>query len=150
MCEGKIDTLDKKISHQQLLQKQCDTYRKCRRIVRNGKCAPDPQLYKSRHLSEFQLHDILKKQLSEAGITKIPSPERLEQELDQLEKNKYSVLQELRKLENQQKALDVVRSNFSLLLKEQDIQSSKITSYLSFTLLNICLSTNSRLMALTS
>lgn len=128
LCEEKIDTLDNKISHQQVLQKQCDAYRKCRRIVRAGKHAPDPQLYKYRHFSEFQLHDILKKQLSDAGITKIPSQKRLKQELDQLEKNKYSVLQELHKLQNKQKTLEMVRSNFSLLLKEHDKIKSEISS----------------------
>lgn len=128
LCEEKIDILDSKISHQQLLQKQCDAYRKCRRIVRDGKCAPDPQLYKSRHLSEFQLHDTLKKQLSEAGITKIPLPERLARELDQLENKKNSALLELHKLENQRNTLEVVQSNFSILLKEHDITKSEVTS----------------------
>lgn len=128
LCEEKIDNLNNKISHQQVLQKQCDAYRKCRRIVRDGKCAPDPQLYKSQHLSEFQLHDTLKKQLSDAGITKIPSPERLTRELDQLENEKISAIQELHKLENQRNTLNVVQSNFSILLKEHDIIKSEVTS----------------------
>ena len=128
LCEKKIDNLNNKISHQQVLQKRCDAYRRCRRIVRDGKCAPDPQLFKTQHLSEFQLHDTLKNQLSDAGITKIPSPERLSRELDQLENEKFSAIQELHRLENQQKTLDVVRSNFSLLLKEHDITNSEATS----------------------
>lgn len=128
LCEKKIDNLNNKISHQQVLQKRCDAYRRCRRIVRDGKYAPDPQLFKTQHLSEFQLHDTLKNQLSDAGITKIPSPERLSRELDQLGNEKFSAIQELHRLENQQKTLDVVRSNFSLLLKEHDITNSEATS----------------------
>ena len=79
-------------------------------------------------MSEFQLHDTLKKQLSDAGITKIPSPERLTRELDQLENEKISAIQELHKLENQRNTLNVVQSNFSILLKEHDITKSEVTS----------------------
>lgn len=78
-------------------------------------------------MSEFQLHDTLKKQLSDAGITKIPSPERLTRELDQLENEKISAIQELHKLENQRNTLKVVQNNFSLLLKDYNITKPEVS-----------------------
>lgn len=62
--------------------KHCSSYRTCRKIVEDAKTAPDPQKYKAAHQSEYKLHDSLKQQLQELGITKLPSPERLQKKID--------------------------------------------------------------------
>ena len=74
--EQRISELSSEISHQELIQKHCLSYRTCRKIVEDAKTAPDPQKYKAAHQSEYKLHDSLKQQLQELGITKLPSPER--------------------------------------------------------------------------
>lgn len=71
--EQRISELSSEISHQELIQKHCLSYRTCRKIVEDAKTAPDPQKYKAAHQSEYKLHDSLKQQLQELGITKLPS-----------------------------------------------------------------------------
>ena len=80
--EQRISDISSEISHQKLIQKHCSSYRTCRKIVEDAKTAPDPQKYKVAHQSEYKLHDSLKQQLQELGITKLPSPERLQKKID--------------------------------------------------------------------
>ena len=82
--EQRISELSSEISDQELIQKHC-SYRTCRKIVEDAKTAPDPQKYKAAHQSEYKLHDSLKQQLQELGITTLlPSPERLQKKIDNL------------------------------------------------------------------
>ena len=60
----------------------------------DAKTAPDPQKYKAAHQSEYKLHDSLKQQLQELGITKLPSPERLQKKIDNLRNERSSATKE--------------------------------------------------------
>ena len=89
-----ISELSSEISHQELIQKHCSSYRTCREIVEHAKTTPDPQKYKAIHQSEYKLHDTLKQQLLALGITKLPSPERLQKKIDNLRNERSSATKE--------------------------------------------------------
>ena len=114
--EQRISVLSSEISHQELIQKQCTSYRTCRKIVEDAKTAPDPQRYKAAHQSEYKLHDSLKQQLQELGITKLPSPERLQKKMEDLRNERSSAVKEKQDLEKRRSTLNTIASNFNSLL----------------------------------
>ena len=114
--EQRISELSSEISHQELIQKHCSSYRTCRKIVEDAKTAPDPQKYKAAHQSEYKLHDSLKQQLQELGITKLPSPERLQKKIDNLRNERSSATKEKQDLEKRRSTLNTITANFNTLL----------------------------------
>ena len=109
--EQRISELSSEISHQKLIQKHCTSYRACRKIVENAKTSPDPQKYKTAHQSEYKLHDSLKQQLQDLGITKLPSPEKLQKKIDTLKKECSNVRKEKQDLENRKSTLNIISAN---------------------------------------
>ena len=114
--ERHLADLTDEISKEKIIQKHCDSYRICRKIIENGKSAPDPKSYKINHLAEYQLHDTLKKQLLDLGITKIPSPERQHVKIENLEKEHSVVVKEKQNLLKRQKTLNIIQATFQSLL----------------------------------
>ena len=104
--EQRISELSSEICHQELIQKHCTSYRTCRKIVEDAKTAPDPQRYKAAHQSEYKLHDSLKQQLQELGITKLPSPERLQTKINNLRNERSSAVKEKQDLEKRRSTLN--------------------------------------------
>ena len=74
--ESKIQSLNKQLDAQRLLQKRCDVYRHCRTVLLAEKDAPDKKAYQKQHQAEYQLHDTTLQELSGLGIKKLPSQER--------------------------------------------------------------------------
>lgn len=114
--EQRISELSSEISHQELIQKHCSSYRICRKIVEAAKTAPDSQKYKATHQSEYKLHDSLKQQLQELGITKLPSPERLQTKINNLRTERSFTVKEKQNLEKRRSTLNIILSNFNTLL----------------------------------
>ena len=114
--EKRISELDDEISRQKIIQKHCDSYRVCRKIVEFGNGIPDQKSYKLKHQSEYQLHDTLKKQLQELGVTKIPSQERQKSTIANLENEQSATLLEKQNLLKRQSTLNVIQANFNYLL----------------------------------
>ena len=114
--EQRISELSSEISHQELIQKHCTSYRTCRKIVEDAKTAPDPQKYKTAHQSEYKLHDSLKQELQELGITKLPSPERLQKKIEDLRNERSSAVKEKQDLAKRRSTLNTIASNFNSLL----------------------------------
>lgn len=112
--------LDTELSKQKIIQKHCESYRTCRKIVEKGKQVPNPKAYKSKHQSEYQLHDTLKQQLLELGITKLPSQERQSSKIANLEKELTGILQEKQDLKKRYSTLQVIQENFDYLLSTQN------------------------------
>ena len=80
-------------------------------------CAlPISQKYKSAHQSEYKLHDSLKQQLLELGITKLPSQERLQKKIDTLKNQHSFVIKEKQDLEKRRSTLNTISANFNTLL----------------------------------
>lgn len=115
-AEYRSHELDTELSKQKIIQKHCESYRSCRKIVKKGKQSPDPKAYKFKHQSEYQLHDTLKQQLQELGITKLPSQERQNSKIANLEKELTGILQEKQDLKKRYSTLQVIQGNFDCLL----------------------------------
>ena len=60
-AEQRLQEISTKLTTQKVIQKHCDSYRLCRKVIEDGKSAPDRKTYRSKHQAEYQLHDSLKK-----------------------------------------------------------------------------------------
>ena len=121
----RITQINSELSTQKIIQKHCDSYRLCRKVIENAKSAPNPTAYRSRHQAEYQLHDSLKKELQDFGITKIPSSEKIQKRIDNLVSEKTSTIREKQELRKKQLTLDIIQQNFSALLNTQNIALSR-------------------------
>ena len=117
----KIQSLNKQLDAQRLLQKRCDVYRHCRTVLLAEKDAPDKKAYQKQHQAEYQLHDTTLQELSDLGIKKLPSQEKLQKQLQQLETELAATQKELTQLQADQRTLHIVQSNFSSMLQDADI-----------------------------
>ncbi len=116
-----IQKISTELTTQKVIQKHCDSYRLCRKVIEDAKSAPNPTEYRSRHQAEYQLHDSLKKELQDFGITKIPSSEKIQKRIDNLVSEKASTIREKQELRKKQLTLDIIQQNFSALLSTQNI-----------------------------
>lgn len=86
--DQRIEEISTELGTQKLIQKHCDSYRLCRKVIEDCKSAKNPKAYRSKHQAEYQLHDSLKKELQDLGVTKIPSSEKSRSGLKALNWNK--------------------------------------------------------------
>ena len=121
-ADQKIAQLNSELSTQKIIQKHCDSYRLCRKVIEDAKSAPNPTAYRSRHQAEYQLHDSLKKELQDFGITKIPSSNKIQKRIENLESEQAATVREKQELQKKQKTLDIIRQNFAALLNAPEIQ----------------------------
>lgn len=115
-AEQRISELSSEISQQEIIQKHCSSYRTCRKIIEDAKAAPDPKKYKAIHQSEYKLHDILKQQLLDLGITRLPSLKRLQKKIDNLRNELSVAVKEKQDLEKRRSTLNTITVNFNALL----------------------------------
>jgi arsenate reductase-like glutaredoxin family protein len=92
-------------------------------VIEDCKSAKNPKEYRSKHLAEYQLHDSLKKELQDLGVTKIPSSEKIQKRIENLESEQAATVREKQKLQKKQKTLDIIQQNFSVLLDAPEINS---------------------------
>ena len=114
--EQRISELSSEISHQELIQKHCSSYRTCRKIVEDGQKSPNPQKYKLQHQAEYKLHNSLKQQLQDLGISKLPAPEQLQNKIGSLKKEVSNIRKEKQDLENRKSTLNIITANIENLL----------------------------------
>lgn len=124
----RIDEINTELGTQKLIQKHCDSYRLCRKVIENCKSAKDPKAYRSKHQAEYQLHDSLKKELQDLGITKIPSPEKIQKKIDNLESEQVATFREKQELQKKLKTLEIIQQNFSTLLDTPEISSDLLST----------------------
>ena len=79
------------------------------------------KVYQKQHQAEYRLHDTTLQELSDLGIKKLPSHEKLQKQLQQLETELAATQNELTQLQADQRALHIVQSNFSAMLQDTDI-----------------------------
>lgn len=60
-AEQRIVQINSELSTQKIIQKHCDSYRLCRKVIEDCKSAKNPKAYRTKHQAEYQLHDSLKK-----------------------------------------------------------------------------------------
>ena len=122
-ADQRIAHITSELSTQKVIQKHCDSYRLCRKVIEDCKSAKNPKEYRSKHLAEYQLHDSLKKELQDLGVTKIPSSNKIQKRIENLESEQAATVREKQKLQKKQKTLDIIQQNFSVLLDAPEINS---------------------------
>ena len=74
----------------------CDSYRLCRKVIEDCKSAKNPKAYRTKHQAEYQLHDSLKKELQDLGVTKIPRSDKIQKQIENLESEQAATVRENR------------------------------------------------------
>ena len=114
---------EQQITDLTLLGKQIDTYRKLKPIYDRYKTSKDKEKFLRGFESEIILFEAAAREIKKAGLTKLPSAEKLKAELDGLAARKTSLQTELRKIQREEKEYDTLRQNVDALLerpKEQE------------------------------
>ena len=119
--DQKIAQLNSELSTQKVIQKHCDSYRLCRKVIEDCKSAKNPKAYRSKHQAEYKLHDSLKKELQALGVTKIPSSNKILKRIENLESEQATTVRKKQELQKKQKTLDIIRQNFTALLDAPEI-----------------------------
>ena len=122
-ADQRIAEISAELGTQRLIQKHCDSYRLCRKVIEDCKSAKNPKAYRTKHQAEYQLHDSLKKELQDLGVTKIPSSNKIQNRIENLESEQAATVREKQKLQKKQKTLDIIQQNFSVLLDAPEINS---------------------------
>ena len=121
--DQRIEEICAELGTQKLIQKHCDSYRFCRKVIEECKSAKNPKTYRTRHQAEYQLHDTLKKELQDLGVTKIPSSEKIQKRIENLESEQAATIREKQDLQKKQKTLKIIQQNFTALLDAPEINS---------------------------
>ena len=125
--EGLRDT-EQRIADLALLGKQIDTYRKLKPVFDRYKMSKDKEKFLRGFESEIILFEAAAREIKKAGLTKLPSAEKLKAELDGLAARKTVLQAELRKIQREEKKYDTLRQNVDTLLerpKEQEQQRQR-------------------------
>ena len=109
---------EQRIADLSLLGKQIDTYRKLKPVYDRYKASKDKEKFLRGFESEIILFEAAAREIKKAGITKLPSIEKLKAELDGLATRKITLQAELRKIHREEKEYDALRRNVSSLLKQ--------------------------------
>ena len=92
------------------------------------KASRDKEKFLSGFEREIILFEAAAREIKKAGLTKLPSSEKLKTELDGLAARKTSLQTELRKVQREEKEYDTLRKNVVALLeksKEQEWQQHR-------------------------
>lgn len=111
-ADQKFEEISAELGTQKLIQKHCDSYRLCRKVIENCKSAQNSKAYRTKHQAEYQLHDSLKKELQDLGVTKIPTSEKIQKRIESLESEQAAVICEKQELQKKQKTLGIIQQNF--------------------------------------
>ena len=114
--EHRIEEIGNEINTQKVIQKHCDSYRLCRKVIEAGKSAPNQKDYRSRHQAEYQLHDSLKKELQDLGVTKIQALRKFRRKSRIWKLNMSPLLKKNRNCRRSKKTLNIIQQNFTSLL----------------------------------
>ena len=123
VADQRIAQINSNLSTQKVIQKHGDSYRLCRKVIEDCKSTKNPKAYRTKHQAEYQLHDSLKKELQALGVTKIPSSNKIQKRIENLESEQAATVREKKKLQKKQKTLDIIRQNFTALLDAPEISS---------------------------
>ena len=99
----------------------------CRKVIEDCKSAKNPNAYRTKHQAEYQLHDSLKKELQDLGVTKIPSSNKIQKQIENLESEQAATVREKQELQKKQRTLDIIRQNFTALLNAPQISNNDIS-----------------------
>lgn len=107
---------EQRIANRSLLGKQIDTYRKLKPIYDRYKASKDKEKFLRGFESEIILFEAAAREIKKAGLTKLPSAEKLKAELDGLAARKSALQTELRKIQWEETEYDALRQNVDILI----------------------------------
>ena len=108
--------MEQQITNLALMGKQIDTYRKLKPVNDRYKELKDKEKFLRGFESEIILFEAAAREIKKAGLTKLPSAEKLKAELDGLAARKTTLQAELRKIQREEKKYDTLRRNIYTLL----------------------------------
>ena len=115
---------EQRIADLSLLGKQIDTYRKLKPVYDRYKASKDKEKFLRGFESEVILFEAAAREIKKAGLTKLPSSEKLKAELDGLSARKTALQAELRKIQQEEKEYDILRKNISGLQRKNYLEPS--------------------------
>ncbi len=118
--EQRITQINNELNTQKVIQKHCDSYRLCRKVIEDCKSAKNPNAYRSKHQAEYKLHDSLKKELQDLGVTKIPSSNKIQKQIENLESEQTATVRKNRNCKKSRRhwiSLDRILQHCSMLLR---------------------------------
>ena len=113
---------EQQIADLALLGKQIDIYRKLKPVYDRYKASKDQEKFLRGFESEIILFEAAARKIKKAGLTKLPSPEKLKAELDGLSARKTALQTELRKIQREEKECDIVLQNVGVLLDSPQLR----------------------------
>ena len=122
--EGLRDA-EQRIADLALLGKQIDTYRKLRPVYDRYKASKDKGKFLHGFESEIILFETAAREIKEAGLTKLPSAEKLRAELNGLTALKTILQADLRKIQREEKEYDNLCQNVDSLLDQPRVQPNR-------------------------
>ena len=119
---------EQRIADLALLGKQIDTYRKLKPVYDRYKASKDKEKFLRGFESEIILFEAAAREIKKAGLTRLPSSDKVKAELEGLSARKAALQTELRKIQREEKEYDTLRQNVDALLerpKEQEQQRQR-------------------------
>ena len=107
---------EQRIADLALLGKQIDTYRKLKPVYDRYKASKDKEKFLRGFESEIILFEAAVREIKKAGLTKLPSAEKLKAELDGLAIRKTVLQAELRKVQREEKYYGMIQENVKIVL----------------------------------
>ena len=117
--------MEQQITDLALLGKQIDTYRRLKPVYDRYKASKDKEKFLRGFESEIILFEAAAREIKKAGLTKLPSSEKLKAELDGLAAHKTALQAELRKKRREEKEYDTIHQNVDALLKKRGKQAQQ-------------------------
>ena len=114
---------EQRIADLSLQGKQIDTYRELKPVYDRYKVSKDKEKFLRGFESEIILFEAAAREIKKAGLTKLPSYEKLKAELDGLSARKTALQAELRKIQRVEKECDIVLQNVCDLLDSPQLRS---------------------------
>ena len=106
--------VEQQITDLTLLGKQIDTYRKLKPVYDRYKASRDKEKFLRGFESEIILFEAAAREIKKAGLTKLPSAEKLKAELNELTARKTALQAELRKIQREEKEYDTIQKNLTI------------------------------------
>ena len=116
---------EQRIANLSLLGKQIDTYRKLKPVYDRYKASKDKEKFLRGFESEIILFEAAAREIKKARLTKLPSVEKLNAELDGLAARKTTLQAELRKIQREESEYDKLRKNINMLCNENQIRKAE-------------------------
>ena len=107
---------EQRIADLALLGKQIDTYRKLKPVYDRYKASRDKEKFLRGFESEIILFEAAAREIKKAGLTKLPSAEKLKAELNELAARKAALQAKLRKVQREEKEYGMIHQNIETLL----------------------------------